>query len=160
MRKIVERYNKYTHNLLLLQAGDTVAIQSSLNHRWNTTGKIITAQPDRQYQIRVDGSGRITLKNHRFLRKCKLKPAPTPIPNAIPGPITPSSNAPPLHLYPPTSSGNDTHTAIEPHKPTTYTSPHLRTSRIPRALSRLLPHNRPGQKKKDTALIQHALLAE
>ena len=66
--KRVERYNKYTHNLLPLQAGDTVAIQSPLNHRWNTTGKMITALPDRQYQIRVDGSGRTTLRNSRFLR--------------------------------------------------------------------------------------------
>ena len=37
--KIVERYNKYIHNILLLQAGDTVAIQSPLNHRWNIAGK-------------------------------------------------------------------------------------------------------------------------
>ena len=44
--KIVERYKKYTHNLPPLQAGDTIAIQSPLNHRWNTTGKIITALSD------------------------------------------------------------------------------------------------------------------
>ena len=40
--KTVERYDKYTHKLPLLQAGDTIAIQSPLNHRWNTTEKIIT----------------------------------------------------------------------------------------------------------------------
>ena len=44
--KIVERYNKYTHNLPPLQAGDTIAIQSPLNHRWNTMVKIITPLPD------------------------------------------------------------------------------------------------------------------
>ena len=47
--KIVERYNKYTHNLLPLDAVDTMAIQSPLNQRWNTTGKIITALPNCQY---------------------------------------------------------------------------------------------------------------
>ena len=91
--KIVERYNKYTNNLPLLQTGDTVTIQSLINHRWNITRKIITALPDWQYWIRVDGSGRITLRNRRFLRKCKLKPAPTPILSTTPGPITTSSNA-------------------------------------------------------------------
>ena len=63
--KIVERYNRYTHNLPPLQAGDTVAIQSPINHRCNTTGKVISSLPDRQYQIRVNGSRRITLMNQR-----------------------------------------------------------------------------------------------
>ena len=90
---------------------------------------------------------RSSLRNCRFLRKCKLKPAPTPIPTAIPRPITPSSNAPLLYPYLPRSSGIDVHIAIEPHKQTTFSSPRLQLSRIPRALSRLLPHNRPGLKE-------------
>ena len=112
-KKIVERYNKYIHKFLPLQTGDTVAIQSPLNQRWNKTGKIITPLPDHQYGIRVDGSGRITLRNSCFLRKCDLKPAPTPIPSETVGPITPSSNTPLLHPYPPTSLYNGTCTAIE-----------------------------------------------
>ena len=140
--KIVERYNKYTHNLLLLLASDTIVIQSPLNHRWKTMGKIITPLPDHQYWIRVDRSGRITLRN-----LCFLKPAPTTIPSATPGPINPASNIPLLHPYPSTSSCNGTHTVIEPHKQTTYTSPHLQSSRIPQTLSRLLPHNTPGLKE-------------
>ena len=55
--KLVERYNR--HAQPRLQAGDTVTIQNPLNRRWNTTGKIISALPERQYKIRVDGSGRI-----------------------------------------------------------------------------------------------------
>ena len=145
--KIIGRYNKCMHNLPLLQACDTVVIQSPLSHRWNSTGNIITALPEQQYQIRVNGSRRITFRNCRFLRKCKLKPAPTPIPSATPGLITPSSNAPLLHPYPPTSSSNDTHTTIEPHKQTTYTSQRQRSLRIPQALSRLLPHSKPGLKE-------------
>ena len=137
--KIVERYHKYTHNFPPLQAGDTVAIQSPLKHRWNRTRKIITVLLDCQYQIRVNGSGRITLRNHHFLRKCILKSTPTP--------ITPTSNAPLLHSYSPTSSSNGTHTAIEPPKQATYTSPHLWLLRIPWALSRLLPYNRSGLKE-------------
>ena len=130
-------YNKYTHNLLPLQSGDTIAIQSPLNHRWNTMGKIITALPDRQYWTRIDGSGRITLRNRHFLRKCELKPATTQIPSATQRTITPSSNASLLHPNPPTSPGNGTCTAIDPPpKQTTYTSPHLQSLRIPQALSR------------------------
>ena len=95
--KIVEKYDKYTHNLPPLQAGDSVAIQSPLNHRWNTMGKIITALPDCQYQIRVDGSGRITLRNCYFFRKCKLKPAPTSVPSATQAMLY-SCTAIPQHL--------------------------------------------------------------
>ena len=88
---------KYTHNLSPLQAGDIIAIQSLLIHRWNITGKTITVLPDRQYRIRVDGSRRIRLRNCRFLRKWEIKAAPTPIPSATPVPITSTSNAPLLH---------------------------------------------------------------
>ena len=109
--KIVESYNRYTHNLSPLRAGDTVAVQSPLNC---TPEKIITVLSDRQYWIRVDGSGSITLRHCRFFRKCKIKATPTPIPNATPLSITSTSNAPLLHPNPPTSSNNDTHAAIEP----------------------------------------------
>ena len=49
--------------------------------------KSITPLPDRQYQIRVDRTGRITLRNRCFLKKCELKAVSTPIPSATPGPI-------------------------------------------------------------------------
>ena len=101
-----------------------------------------SVQSDCQYRIRVDGWGRITLRNCHFLRKCELKSASTQISSAIPGLITLTSNAPLLHSYLPTSSSNSTRTAIEPPKQTTYTSPYLQLLRIPQALSRLLAHNR------------------
>ena len=147
--KMVETYNRHTHNLCPLQTGDTVTIQSPLNRQWNTTGKIISVLPKRQYKIRVDGSGRITLRNRRFLRKCKLKPAPTPIPSATLGPTIPSSNTTFMHL--PLSPCNSTYTATRPPQQTTHISPRLRSSRIPRALSRLLPHNKPGLKERHTS---------
>ena len=121
--KLVEKYNRHTYNLCPLQAGDTVTIQNPLNHRWNTTGKIISVLPERQYKIRVDGSGRITLRNHRFLRKCKLKPAPTPIPSVTLGPTIPSSNTTFMHL--PLSPCNSTYAATRPQQQTTHISPRL-----------------------------------
>ena len=144
--KIIERYNRCTHNLSPLQTGNTVTIQSTLNYQWNTTGKVITALPNRQYWIRVDGLGRITLRNRCFLRKCKFKTAPKPIPSVTPAAITPTINTPLLHPDPPTSSNNDTHTTIDTTKQTTPTFTHPWSPRIPRALSR--PHNRSGLKER------------
>ena len=118
--KLIERYNRHTHNLCPLQAGDTVTIQNPLNRWWNTTGKIISALPERQYKIRVDGSGRITLRNRRFLKKCELKPTPTPIPSATLGPTIPSTNATVTH--PPLSPCDSTCTATRPQQQTTHIS--------------------------------------
>ena len=147
--KIVERYNRYTNNLSPLQAGDTVAIQSPLNHQWCTMGKINTVQPDHQYQIRFDGSERITLKNCCFLRKCESKATLTLIPSATPGLITSTSTAPLLHLNHPTFSSNDMRAVIErPPPKATYTSSSLQSLKILSAQSRLLPHNRPGLKEE------------
>ena len=137
--KMVETYNRQTHNLCPLQAGDTVTIQSPLNRRWNTTGKIISVLPERQYKIRVDGSGRITLRNRRFLRKCNI--------SATPVPIALINNTPRGYSNSQTPSIYNTPARIEPPKVTTYTSTRPRSSKIPRALSRLFPHNRPGLKE-------------
>ena len=141
--KIVERYNEYTHNLPPVTSwwhrSDPKPTQSQMEHNGkNHHCPIRSPIPNQGWWIRKDP------RNRHFLRKCELKPAPTPIPSATPGPITPSGNAPLLHLYPPTSSGNGIRTTIEPPKQIAYTSPRLRSSRIPQALSKLLPHNRPG----------------
>ena len=79
-------------------------------------GKINTVLPDHQYQIRVDGSGRITFRSYHFLKKCKIKAAPTPIPSTTPVPITSTCHALLLHPNHPISSSNDTCTAIKPPK--------------------------------------------
>ena len=41
-----------------------------------------------------------------------------------------------------------------PQQQTTHITPRLRSSRIPRALSRLLPHNKPGVKERHTSLTR------
>ena len=55
-----------------LNIGDAVQVQNQAgNHpnKWMRTGIIVNALPHRQYQVIVDGSRRITLRNRRFLRK-------------------------------------------------------------------------------------------
>ena len=137
---MVERYYRYTHNLCPLWAVDRVAIQSPLNCQWNITGKIIMLVPDHQYRIRVNGSGRLTLKC-RFLRKNKIKAAPNPIVCTTSVRITSTTNALLLYPNPAISSGNDTCTAIEPKT-------RLLSSKIPWTLPRVFPHNRPGLKER------------
>jgi hypothetical protein len=69
-----ERLSLHTHQLPDLTVGESVLIQNQVgNHptRWERTGVIIEIGPGpRQYYVRADGSGRVSLRNRRFLRKC------------------------------------------------------------------------------------------
>ena len=65
-------YNRHCRTLPELRIGDFVQIQNQDGHyprRWTKTGRIVETCGNRQYQVRVDGSNRITLRNRRFLRK-------------------------------------------------------------------------------------------
>ena len=55
-----------------LSVGDPVQIQNQSGNRpnkWYNTGIVSECLPNRQYNIVVDGSRRVTLRNRRFLRK-------------------------------------------------------------------------------------------
>ena len=65
-------YNKHTSELPELDIGDCVIIQNqhgSYPRRWHTTGKIVEDLGHRQYNVLVDGSNRVTMRNRRFLKK-------------------------------------------------------------------------------------------
>ena len=47
------------------------------NKKWSKQGEIIEALKYRQYQVKVYGSGRITLQNCRFFRPFHSKPVPS-----------------------------------------------------------------------------------
>ena len=80
-----ERLSLHAHQLPPLEIGDSVLMQNQRgNHptRWDRTGIIIEKGPGpRQYYVRADGSGRITLRNRRFLRQCHTVADP-PYPTA------------------------------------------------------------------------------
>ena len=78
-----KRYNHTAHDLSPLYKGNTVSIQNPNSHRWDIAGRIVEALPNRQYKIRVAGSGRITLQNRRFLRKLKTPITETPLPSVL-----------------------------------------------------------------------------
>ena len=55
-----------------MQKGDSVQMQNQYgNHpkKWSNTGLFAEVLPIRQYQVIVDGSGRVTLGNRKFLKK-------------------------------------------------------------------------------------------
>ncbi|XP_052760759.1 uncharacterized protein LOC128203366 [Mya arenaria] len=67
-----ERWNEHTHRLPPLQVGDHVYLQNLVgNHprRWERTGTVVEVRQYHQYVIRVDGTGRVTIRNRQHLRK-------------------------------------------------------------------------------------------
>ena len=67
-----ERWREHTRLLPLLSVGDHVRIQNQVgNHpnKWDKTGVVIEVRQYHQYVIRIDDSGRITLRNRKFLLK-------------------------------------------------------------------------------------------
>jgi len=70
--KSSERWSLYTHQLPPLRVRDHVRIQNqtgSYPTKWDKTGQIVEVRQFDQYVIRMDGSGRQSLRNRRFLRK-------------------------------------------------------------------------------------------
>lgn len=67
-----ERWSEHTRALTPLRVGDRVRIQNQTGthpNKWDRTGIVIEVRQYHQYLIRVDGSGRQTLRNRKFLRK-------------------------------------------------------------------------------------------
>ena len=69
-----EKWSEHTKELPKLSAGDRVLIQNQwgtpkMARRWDRSGVVLEVENHDQYRVRVDGSGRITVRNRRFLRK-------------------------------------------------------------------------------------------
>ncbi len=74
-----ERWSEHTKRLPPLQVGDHVRLQNQIGNfpkKWDKTGTIIEVRQFDQYAIKVDGSGRVTLRNRKFL--CKYLPVIPP----------------------------------------------------------------------------------
>lgn len=70
--KSAERWSEHTKLLQPLIIGDSVRIQNQTGanpNKWDKTGLIIEVRQFDQYVVKVDGSGRVTLRNRKFLRK-------------------------------------------------------------------------------------------
>ena len=67
-----ERWSEHTKHLQPLVVGDHVRIQNQTGPhplKWDKTGLVIEVRQFDQYVVKVDGSGRVTLRNRKFLRR-------------------------------------------------------------------------------------------
>ena len=67
-----ERWTEHTRQLSPLKVGDRVCLQNQTGNfpnKWDRTGCVVEVKQFHQYGIRVDGSGRLTLRNRRYLRR-------------------------------------------------------------------------------------------
>ena len=88
-----ERWEAHTRNLSPLQLGQNVAVQNQqatgkAGKRWDRTGTVIEDLGHHKYRIKIDGSGRVTDRNRRFLRS--FKPA---VSKSFPGPSPTTSSS-------------------------------------------------------------------
>ena len=70
--KSMERLGEHSRNLKSLTTGDHVFIQNQSGRnktKWEKSGQVMERKEHNQYLVRVDGTGRITARNRRFLRR-------------------------------------------------------------------------------------------
>ena len=95
MTRSLEKLGAHSQTPKRLATGDRVFIENQHGHnptKWDRSGTVMEVLDHDQYWVKVDSSGRLTLRNRRFLRA--FTPAtPTFGPRAIPNstiPETPS----------------------------------------------------------------------
>ena len=65
------KWKEHTRVLQELEVGTRVQIQNQTGPRekkWDRSGIIVEYRGNRQYLVRLDGSGRLSLRNRRFLK--------------------------------------------------------------------------------------------
>ena len=72
--KTCEQLEEHSKELAPLHEGDTVFIQNQnmaygKPNKWDREGTVVQTGDNDQYLVRVHGTGRVTLRNRRFLRK-------------------------------------------------------------------------------------------
>ncbi|XP_014670775.1 PREDICTED: uncharacterized protein K02A2.6-like [Priapulus caudatus] len=71
-RAILQYRNTPDPDTKISQQWDSVRIQNQTGphpNKWDKTGSIVEVRQHDQYAIKIDGSGRVTLRNRKFLRK-------------------------------------------------------------------------------------------
>ena len=67
-----EKWSEHTRLLQPLKVGDHVYVQNLVGNnpnKWERTGVVVEIRQFHQYVVRIDGSGRVTLRNRQHLRK-------------------------------------------------------------------------------------------
>ncbi|GFO35677.1 transcription factor iiib 90 kda subunit [Plakobranchus ocellatus] len=116
-----ERLSEHTRVLPPLTVGDSVRIQNQTGPhptKWDKTGIVVEVRQFDHYVIRVDGSGRTTLRNRKFLRKY--------VPVIPRTPILMAPGDRPVMCTPPATHTDPTSVNIPLHEP-----PPLTTTQAP-----------------------------
>lgn len=116
-QKTCERLTEHTQSLPPLQVGDYVRVQNQCGphpKKWDKTGVVVEVRQFNQYIIKMDGSGRVTLRNRQFLRRFTPVVAREPLVNIPVMETAPAPKVVPEHL--------ETHHAPAPSTPTTVVS--------------------------------------
>ena len=84
-----ERWSQHTRELPPLSVGQRVFVQNQqgagkLAKKWDRTGTVVEDKNHDKYSVKIDGSGRLTDRNRRYLRTFKpdvqfTLPAPSPL---------------------------------------------------------------------------------
>ena len=169
--KACERLTEHTRQLPPLKVGDHVRIQNQVGPyptKWDKTGVVIEVRQHHQYVTRVDGSGRVTLRNRKFLRKydpifqrdprhnifedLKFLPhSPPSVPRIVA--LQPRVETPPGTPGPaeePDNNPTPTHESMSGGTPRLA----MRQPRPPLALRRLMDFNAPGDKDHGNISLQ------
>ena len=84
-----KKWAEHSRPLAELSVGDLVSVQNLLgNHplRWDRTGMVVEVRQHDQYGVKIDGTGRITFRNRRNLRKFGHRESPRELPQRLPSP--------------------------------------------------------------------------
>eukprot|EP00794_Sanderia_malayensis_P002907 gene2908-3358_t len=95
-RRAEERWSEHTKRLTPLVVGDHVRLQNQNGpypNKWDKTGTVVEVKQFDQYRIRIAGSGRLTLRNRKFLRRFVPVHQPPP-PRVITQDMVPSQMQP------------------------------------------------------------------
>ena len=69
---IKEDLERHSHQLPPLEVGAVVQVQNQRGKdplRWDSSGIVVETLGNQQYSVKMDGSGRVSLRNRKFLRK-------------------------------------------------------------------------------------------
>ncbi len=150
----------HTRALPSLRPGDVVQIQNGGgNHptKWDRTGKVLEVRPFDQHLVRVDGSGRITCRSRKALRRIaafdpdrtpppttQCRPPPTVMPSAPVGTTMETRQPPPTPET--TTEGNAQlpqctvpREAVSPRAPTPPPAGETQGSKVPSPRSERTP---------------------
>ena len=70
--KSIETLREHSKSLPQLDCGDRVLVQNQSGRfpkKWDKSGTIVEVRANDQYTVKIDGSGRLTLRNRRYLRR-------------------------------------------------------------------------------------------